>query len=107
MPYLGLHADRLSEKGRRILTIIRPDTVTSFAVHAFIRAGLQLSGPCVSRQLLCVPDAHSLWLMNESARMRPLGRSGISVPALGVGTNRWGGTNRGADVSAPREGQDG
>lgn len=27
--------------------------------------------------------------MNESGTERPLGRSGISVPALGVGTNRW------------------
>jgi len=27
--------------------------------------------------------------MNESGAERPLGRSGISVPALGVGTNRW------------------
>jgi aryl-alcohol dehydrogenase-like predicted oxidoreductase len=27
--------------------------------------------------------------MNESGTGRPLGRSGISVPALGVGTNRW------------------
>lgn len=27
--------------------------------------------------------------MNESGIKRPLGRSGISVPALGVGTNRW------------------
>ena len=27
--------------------------------------------------------------MNESATERPLGRSGVSVPALGVGTNRW------------------
>ena len=31
-----------------------------------------------------------LWrLMDESGTGRPLGRSGISVPALGVGTNRW------------------
>jgi aryl-alcohol dehydrogenase-like predicted oxidoreductase len=30
------------------------------------------------------------WLpMNGSGTGRPLGRSGISVPALGVGTNRW------------------
>jgi aryl-alcohol dehydrogenase-like predicted oxidoreductase len=27
--------------------------------------------------------------MNDSGTERPLGRSGISVPALGVGTNRW------------------
>jgi aryl-alcohol dehydrogenase-like predicted oxidoreductase len=27
--------------------------------------------------------------MDEQAILRPLGRSGISVPALGVGTNRW------------------
>ena len=27
--------------------------------------------------------------MNEPGTERPLGRSGISVPALGVGTNRW------------------
>ena len=27
--------------------------------------------------------------MNETRTERPLGRSGISVPALGVGTNRW------------------
>jgi aryl-alcohol dehydrogenase-like predicted oxidoreductase len=27
--------------------------------------------------------------MNETGTKRPLGRSGISVPALGVGTNRW------------------
>src|SRR5215469_18778413 len=27
--------------------------------------------------------------MNRSGSERPLGRSGISVPALGVGTNRW------------------
>jgi aryl-alcohol dehydrogenase-like predicted oxidoreductase len=27
--------------------------------------------------------------MSESGIQRPLGRSGISVPALGVGTNRW------------------
>ena len=27
--------------------------------------------------------------MNESGTERPLGRSGISVPALGIGTNRW------------------
>ncbi len=27
--------------------------------------------------------------MNESGTERPLGRSGISVPALGVGTNQW------------------
>jgi aryl-alcohol dehydrogenase-like predicted oxidoreductase len=27
--------------------------------------------------------------MNEQGAVRPLGRSGISVPALGVGTNRW------------------
>jgi Aldo/keto reductase family len=27
--------------------------------------------------------------MNESGTGRPLGRSGISMPALGVGTNRW------------------
>jgi aryl-alcohol dehydrogenase-like predicted oxidoreductase len=27
--------------------------------------------------------------MNETGTERPLGRSGISVPALGVGTNRW------------------
>jgi aryl-alcohol dehydrogenase-like predicted oxidoreductase len=89
LPYSGLHADRLSEKGRRIPTIILPDTVASFAVHAFIGAGLQISGSCVPGQLPRMPAAHSLWLMNESARMRPLGRSGISVPALGVGANRW------------------
>jgi aryl-alcohol dehydrogenase-like predicted oxidoreductase len=29
--------------------------------------------------------------MNESGAERPLGRSGISVPALGIGTNRWNG----------------
>ncbi|HEX4864470.1 MAG TPA: aldo/keto reductase [Acidimicrobiales bacterium] len=28
--------------------------------------------------------------MNSSRRDRPLGRSGITVPALGIGTNRWG-----------------
>ena len=27
--------------------------------------------------------------MNDPGTVRPLGRSGISVPALGVGTNRW------------------
>jgi aryl-alcohol dehydrogenase-like predicted oxidoreductase len=32
--------------------------------------------------------------MNERGNERPLGRSGISAPALGVGTNRW-------DVSGP------
>ena len=31
---------------------------------------------------------------------RPLGRSGVDVPALGVGTNRWG-RGRGADQLAP------
>ena len=31
--------------------------------------------------------------MEISRRNRPLGRSGITVPALGVGTNRWGGEN--------------
>ena len=32
--------------------------------------------------------------------LRPLGRSGVDVPALGVGTNRWG-RGRGADQLAP------
>ncbi len=32
--------------------------------------------------------------------LRPLGRSGVHVPALGVGTNRWG-RGRGADQLAP------
>jgi len=32
--------------------------------------------------------------------LRPLGRSGLDVPALGVGTNRWG-RGRGADQLAP------
>jgi len=32
--------------------------------------------------------------------LRPLGRSGVRVPALGVGTNRWG-RGRGADQLAP------
>ena len=27
--------------------------------------------------------------MSESGTRRPLGRSGIDVPAVGVGTNRW------------------
>ena len=27
--------------------------------------------------------------MNDPGTVRPVGRSGISVPALGVGTNRW------------------
>lgn len=31
--------------------------------------------------------------MEISSTTRPLGRSGISVPALGVGTNRWGSGN--------------
>jgi len=35
--------------------------------------------------------------MNKSGTERPLGRSGISVPALGVGTNRW---NSGASDQA-------
>ncbi len=37
--------------------------------------------------------------MSESATARPLGRSGLSVPALGVGTNRW-------DASGPGQPED-
>lgn len=33
--------------------------------------------------------------------LRQLGRSGVSVPALGVGTNRWGRGGRGPDQLAP------
>jgi aryl-alcohol dehydrogenase-like predicted oxidoreductase len=33
--------------------------------------------------------------------LRKLGRSGIEVPALGVGTNQWGASGKGADVIAP------
>jgi hypothetical protein len=32
---------------------------------------------------------------------RKLGHSGIEVPALGVGTNRWVGAGKGADAIAP------
>jgi aryl-alcohol dehydrogenase-like predicted oxidoreductase len=32
---------------------------------------------------------------------RPLGRTGIRVPALGVGTNRWGAAGKDADAIAP------
>ena len=35
-------------------------------------------------------DPRIVWRpMNETRTERPLGRSGITVPALGVGTNRW------------------
>jgi aryl-alcohol dehydrogenase-like predicted oxidoreductase len=36
--------------------------------------------------------------MNETGAERPLGRSGLSVPALGVGTNRW-------DTTVPDQGR--
>jgi aryl-alcohol dehydrogenase-like predicted oxidoreductase len=39
--------------------------------------------------------------MDESGTRRPLGRSGISVPALGVGTNRW--DARGPDQARLRD----
>ncbi|HXQ96492.1 MAG TPA: aldo/keto reductase [Candidatus Acidoferrales bacterium] len=38
--------------------------------------------------------------MEPSIPLRPLGRSGVRVPALGVGTNRWG-RGRGVDQLAP------
>jgi aryl-alcohol dehydrogenase-like predicted oxidoreductase len=38
--------------------------------------------------------------MESTMPLRPLGRSGVDVPALGVGTNRWG-RGRGADQLAP------
>ena len=38
--------------------------------------------------------------MEPSIPLRALGRSGVRVPALGVGTNRWG-RGRGADQLTP------
>ena len=45
--------DLAERKGRRSPTIIRPDTVTSLAVHAFAVAGLQINGSSVPEPRSC------------------------------------------------------
>lgn len=57
---------------------------------ATVCASLDVSRPCPSSLAPQQARPRIAWQpMNEPGTERPLGRSCISVPALGVGTNRW------------------